>query len=111
MLQESIASSASNAHITVERVRRVVGSLGCANVWARASGPYVLLGLGGGDAFARLTALGGGSYGLAFRTVVEAGRFGSSPRWEPLLLVDELADVIEHALVGANALPLDDAAC
>ena len=105
MLQESNASPASGAHITIDRVRRVTGSLGCTHVWARASGPYVLLGMRGGDAFARLTALGGGSYGLAFRAGLEAGRSGATPGWEPLLLVDELADVIEHALVGANALP------
>lgn len=106
MLQESNASPASEAHTTVERVRRVAGSLGCAHVWARASGPYVLLGMRGGDAFARLTALGGGSYSLAFRAVLEVGRSAPPPRWEPVLLVDELADVIEHALVGAGALPL-----
>jgi hypothetical protein len=107
MLQVSNASPASESHITVDRVRKVAGSLGCTNVWARGSGPYVLLGMRGGDAFARLTALGGGSYGLAFRAPVEAGRSGAPLHWEPLLLVDELADVVEHALVGANALPLD----
>jgi hypothetical protein len=105
MLQESNASPASDAHITIDRVRRVAGSLGCANVWVRASGPYVLLGVRGGDAFARLTALGGGAYGLSFRAAPDAGRFGASARWEPLLLVDELVDVVEHALVGVGVLP------
>jgi hypothetical protein len=107
MLQVSNASPAAEAHITVDRVRMVVSSLGCTNVWARGSGPYVLLGMRGGDAFARLTALGGGSYSLAFRAAPEAGRSLAPPRWEAVLLVDELADVVEHALVGENALPLD----
>ena len=85
---------------------------GCAGVWARATGPYILLGMRGGDAFARLTALGGASYGLAFRAGIGGGgvETGSGPRaggatWDPVLLIDELVDVVEHALVGAAALP------
>ena len=70
-------------------------------VWARSAGLHVLLGLRGQDAFARLTPLGGGAYGLAFR--------GSGPdgqrEWEPLLLVDELEQVVEHALIAEGALP------
>jgi hypothetical protein len=115
MLQLSNGSSAAQPSAIVERVRKVASALGCAGVWVRATGPYILLGLRGGDAFARLTALGGTSYGLAFR----AGRSpsdgeGSETRrreatatgaWDPVLLIDELVDVVEHALVGASALP------
>jgi len=107
MLQLSNGSPASGAHILVDRVRRIAGGLGCTEVWARASGPYVLLGLQSGDAFARLTALGGDSYGLAFRATPETSKTGVTPVWDPVLLVDELAGVVELALVGASALPPD----
>ncbi len=109
--------------VIVERVRKVASALGCAGVWARATGPYILLGLRGGDAFARLTALGGASYGLAFRagfgreddgasaaSAASAASSSDSRRrgagtWDPVLLIDDLVDVVEHALVGASALP------
>jgi hypothetical protein len=92
----------------VERVRdavtlfeRAASSPPHRKVWARSAGLHVLLGLRGKDAFARLTPLGGASYGLAFR--------GSGPEgqleWEPLLLVDELDQVVEHALIAEGALP------
>ncbi len=68
-------------------------------VWARTAGLHVLLGLHGEDAFARLTPLGGTSYGLAFRAP------GPKAAWEPLLLVDELEQVVEHALIAEGALP------
>jgi hypothetical protein len=109
MLQLSNGSPAEPSAV-VERVRKVATALGCTGVWARATGPYILLGMRGGDAFARLTALGGTLYGLAFRAGVgdDAGqseRKVGAATWEPVLLVDELVDVIEHALVGARALP------
>jgi hypothetical protein len=115
MLQLTNRSPAEPSAI-VERVRKVVSALGCAGVWARATGPYILLGLRGGDAFARLTALGGASYGLAFRAGFGTGDSsdagggsgksnGGGATWDPVLLIDELVDVVEHALVGASALP------
>jgi hypothetical protein len=109
MLQLSNGSPAEPNAI-VERVRKVTTALGCTGVWARATGPYILLGMHGGDAFARLTALGGTLYGLAFRAgvgekVVENPRKLGGATWEPVLLIDELVDVVEHALVGARALP------
>ena len=112
MLQQTNGSSAEPSAI-VERVRKVASALGCAGVWARATGPYILLGMRGGDAFARLTALGGASYGLAFRAGFGIDDAGDSKRpsgeatWDPVLLIDDLVDVVEHALVGASALPTD----
>lgn len=97
MLQASIASPASPLRPLVDRVRDAIASLGCDRVWARSAGPHVLLGLRGDDAFARLTPLGNASYGLAFRGPEEA--------WEPLLLVDSLGEIVEHALVAVDALP------
>jgi hypothetical protein len=67
-------------------------------VWARKSGHHVLLGIQGEDAFARLTPLGGTQYGLAFRAPEPQSG------WQPLLLVDELKQVVEHALVAEGAL-------
>ena len=111
MLQLSNGSAEPSA--IVERVRKVATALGCTGVWARATGPYILLGMRGGDAFARLTALGGASYGLAFRAGFGIDDAGDSKRpsggatWDPVLLIDDLVDVVEHALVGASALPTD----
>jgi hypothetical protein len=102
MLQQSNASPASESYAVLERVRKVASALGCSGIWARVTGPYILLGARGGDAFARLTALGGESYGLAFRTTAEPDRRAPAA-WDPVLLIDELSDVIEHALVGAGA--------
>jgi hypothetical protein len=86
----------------VENVAKIAGALGCAGVWARTTGPYILLGLRGGDAFARLTALGGASYGLAFRAAPDDKR-AQPAAWEPVLLIDELTAAIEHALIGIGA--------
>lgn len=83
----------------VRCVLRVAAALGCAGVWARTTGPYILLGLRRGDAFARLIALGGTSYGLAFRAPSTADKRAPAA-WDPILLIDELADAVEHALVG-----------
>jgi len=85
----------------LERVSSAIDLLGCKSVRARSSGPHVLLGLPGGEPYARVTPLGGASYGLAFRAI-EAQRSHTSA-WEPLLLVDDLMSVIEHALVAVDA--------
>lgn len=114
MLHVSNGSPPATPSATVERVRKVATALGCAGVWARVTGPYILLGLHGGDAFARLTALGGTSYGLAFRaggpagsrTAAEHAFKNGGGTWDPVLLIDELVDVVEHALVGVSALPI-----
>jgi len=95
MLQGWQASAHTPAVSLSERVRKAGAALGC-DVWARSSGRHVLLGLTGDDAFARVTPLGAGSFGLAFREGAET--------WEPMLLVDALGDVVEHALVGVGAL-------
>jgi len=94
----SKASPASPARTLLERVRDVIAELAGTRVWARAAGSHVLLGLRGDDAFARLSPLGGASFGLAFR-----GAGPSTGTWEPLLLVDELAAVVEHALIAVDA--------
>jgi hypothetical protein len=99
------ASPASEPRQVVERVQRTASALGCAGIWARATGPYILLGMQGGDAFARLTSLGGASYGLAFRAPAPANK-RTPASWDPVLLIDELTEVVEHALVGVSALPL-----
>jgi hypothetical protein len=105
------AVSTSKARTLADRVRDVGSNLGCDTIWVRASGPHVLVGLGAEEAFARVTPLGSGAFGLSFRTpdaVATPARVGLpcalTCKWEPLLLVDTLAEVVEHALVGAGAL-------
>ncbi|MDP9000474.1 MAG: hypothetical protein M3O46_10230 [Myxococcota bacterium] len=95
MLQGSTSGRFSERTL-VDRVLSALASFSCARVWARPVGRHVLLGLNGEAPFARLTALAGGSYGLAFQ-----GERGG--RWD-LLLVDDLPAVVEHALIGAGAL-------
>ncbi len=87
----------------VERVRDFIGALGhpTVRVWTRTHGPHVLLGKGHDEAFARLTPLGGGQYGLAFRAM--EAKADHTNAWEPLFLVDDLAGVVEHALVAVEA--------
>jgi hypothetical protein len=103
MLQVSTSTRTSPPITFLSRICDLIDGMGCETVWARSSGPHVLLGLRGHECFARITPLGGASYGLAFRAL------GASPShtnaWEPLLLVDDLASVIEHALVAVDALP------
>ncbi|HTB74181.1 MAG TPA: hypothetical protein VK762_13105 [Polyangiaceae bacterium] len=110
MLQVSNGPPPVTPSATVERVRKVATALGCADVWVRVTGPYILLGLRGGDAFARLTALGGASYGLAFRAGGHADAKdvfkNGGGTWDPVLLIDDLVDVVEHALVGVSAVPI-----
>ena len=90
------ASPASDARAPLQRVRDAISALGCSRAWARGAGHHVLVVLGD-EAFARLTPLGGGAFGLAFRS-------RTLQSWEPMLLVDELCDVVEHALVAVDAL-------
>ena len=96
MLQTSTVSSRSAPTLT-DRVAETLSALACPRVWVRGAGRHVLLGQGTEEPFARLTALGAGSYGLAFQGGIER-------QWE-LLLVDDLTAVVEHALIGAGALP------
>ena len=95
MLEVSISSSAGKGTLP-DRVRDAIGAHACAEVWVRGAGLHILLGRGSGDAFARITALGGGVYGLAFRG-------GMGKAWEPLLLGD-LCGVVEHALIGEDQI-------
>jgi hypothetical protein len=94
-----------------DRVREVARKLGCNRVWARALGPHVLVGLGEEEAFARVTPLGDSSFGLAFRDGEAAPESGErvDGTWAPMLLIDGLSDVIEHALVAEGALALEAA--
>lgn len=103
MLQVPTSSRTSAHRTLLERVSDVIDGLGSEGVWARSSGPHVLLGLRGREPYARLTPLGGASYGLAFRAI--EARPSHTNAWEPLLLVDDLKSVIEHALVAVDAVP------
>jgi hypothetical protein len=116
----------AKASLLAERVREMAASLGCKELWARGAGRHVILGRGEDEAFARITPLGAGAYGLTFRAPCEAaatpaasGRAepaassleasaalvpSSASRWAPLLLIDALADVVEHALIGEGAI-------
>jgi hypothetical protein len=100
MLQVSTSSRTSNYPTLLQRVSDAIDLLGCENLRARSSGPHVVLGLGAGEPYARLTPLGGTSYGLAFRAIEAPSTHTST--WEPLLLVDDLMSVIEHALVAVD---------
>jgi hypothetical protein len=107
MLQVSTSSPTSTYRTLLERVCDSIDALGCRAVRARSSGPHVLLGLREGEPYARVTPLGGASYGLAFRTM-DAAKVSTlcvtAHAWEPLLLVDDLESVVEHALVAADAV-------
>jgi hypothetical protein len=112
LVSREAALPSSSTRRMVERVREAISTLGCSRVWARGSGPHVLVGFSGDEAFARLTPLGGSAYGLAFRTPSlgsrgaqqAAGYAGKGSNWEPLLLIDELAELVEHALVAVDAV-------
>jgi hypothetical protein len=98
MLQPSTASSTTTTTRTLlDRVGDALSAHRCTRVWVRGAGRHVLLSLGPEEPFARITALGGGSYGLAFQG-------GVAGTWEPLL-VDTLSGAVEHALIGGRALP------
>jgi hypothetical protein len=96
------APASANQRPPLQCVRDAISALGCSRVWARGVGHHVLVGLPGDDAFARLTPLGGSAFGLAFRAAVRNG--SASLRWEPMFLVDELGELVEHALVAVDAL-------
>jgi hypothetical protein len=98
MLQSSTTSSIPGPTI-IDRVGEALAALACTRVWVRGAGRHILLGQGAEEPFARVTALGAGSYGLAFHGGIEG-------TWE-LLLIDDLRGVVEHALVGADALSSD----
>jgi len=109
MLQVTEASESSReAGVTlVDRIHDAIADLapavaGGPDVWARGAGPHVLLGIQGQEAFARLTPLGGGLFGLSFRARDEGAAQASA--WDPLLLIDELAAAVEHALVAVEAI-------
>jgi hypothetical protein len=114
MTQVAIALPATSAPTYADRVRDAARTLGCTSLWARASGRHVLLGIGDAEPFARITPLGGGAHGLAFRSplqgplqgegATEPVSFAHSKTWEPILLVDLLPAVVEHALIGEGAL-------
>jgi hypothetical protein len=89
------ASSAVSNRTLLDRVGDMLSAVACTRVWVRGAGRHVMIGLTGQEAFARVTALGAGSYGLAFQG-------GIDRRWEPLL-VDDLRSVVEHALIGGEA--------
>ncbi len=108
-LHETHEAPRAASRTLVDRVHDAIASLapavaGGPDVWARSAGPHVLLGLAGDEAFARLTPLGGALFGLAFRSLEAPGADGAA--WEPMLLVDDLASVVEHALVAVEAVSL-----
>ena|SRR5258708_5893565 len=94
----SAPPSSSEARGSVQRVRDAIQTLGCAGAWAKSAGRHVVVGLFEDEAFARLTPMPAGAYGLSFRSADPAAS------WAPMLLVDDLAEVVAHALVGADAL-------
>jgi hypothetical protein len=114
LVSREAAQPSSSTRRMLERVREAISTLGCSGVWARGSGPHVLLGFSGDEAFARVTPLGGSAYGLAFRTpalgsrgaqrAAHGGYAGKGSNWEPLLLIDELAELVGHALVAVDAV-------
>jgi len=105
MLQVSTTSRTSTHRTLFDRISEAMDALGSDGVWARSAGPHVLLGLRGREPFARVTPLGGASFGLAFRAIEAQSAHANA--WEPLLLVDDLLSVIEHALVAVDAIPAE----
>ena len=108
MLQGTTETTREAGMTLVDRVHDAIAQLapavaGGPDVWARSAGPHVLMGLSGDEAFARLTPLGGALFGLAFRALEATGEGGG---WEPLLLVDDLPSVVEHALVAVEAVTI-----
>jgi hypothetical protein len=108
------------ASLLAERVRDFACTFGDCGVrrdagrdlWVRAAGRHIIVGRGEDEAFARITPLGADAYGLAFRAPamasgesIEADATSRSmwAKWGPLLLIDALADVVEHALIGEGA--------
>jgi hypothetical protein len=94
----SAAPSSSEVRGSLQRVRDAITTLGCAGAWAKSAGRHVVVGLLDDEAFARVTPMPAGAYGLSFRNE------GPDASWAPMLLVDDLAEVVAHALVGADVL-------
>jgi hypothetical protein len=105
MLQATTSKTHAAPRTLLQRVAEAIASFAGDRVWARSSGPHVLLGLRGDDCFARVTPLGNGSFGLAFRAI--EAKPSHTNAWEPLLLVDDLVSVVEHALIAVDAIPLE----
>jgi hypothetical protein len=95
LFSNQAASAPASAPQLVDRVNNALAELQSSDVWARGVGRHVLLGVEGKQPSARLTALGGHSYGLS----VQSGDRGK--QWQ-LLLVDDLAAIVEHALVACT---------
>jgi hypothetical protein len=104
MLQVSTSSRTSTQPTLLQRVSDAIDSLGCENVRVRSCGPHVLLGVLEGEPYARVTPLGDASYGLAFRAIEAEAPGTHKSAWEPLLLVDDLMSVVEHALVAVDVV-------
>jgi hypothetical protein len=100
MVPASAPASSSEGRGSVQQVRDAIRSLGSPGTWAKSAGRHVLVGRFDDEAFARLTPLPAGVYGLSFRSPQQ----GAS--WAPMLLVDELAEVVAHALIGAEAVAI-----
>jgi hypothetical protein len=100
MVPASAPASSSEARGSVQLVRDAIRSLGSPGTWAKSAGRHVLVGRFDDEAFARLTPLPAGVYGLSFRNT------DATSRWDPMLLVDELSEVVAHALIGAEAVAI-----
>jgi|HubBroStandDraft_2_1064218.scaffolds.fasta_scaffold138427_2 hypothetical protein len=114
----------ASTSLLAERVRDFACTFGWrdtgGDLWVRAAGRHIILGRGDDEAFARITPLGADAYGLAFRVPASLngasadgtslngasadGGATSPSKWAPLLLIDALADVVEHALIGESAM-------
>jgi hypothetical protein len=91
------AAPASEVRGSLQRVRDAISALGCSPAWARSGGRHVLVGLFDDEPFARVTPMPAGAYGLSFRSA------DAPSSWAPMLLVDDLSEVVNHALVGIDA--------
>src|SRR5579862_5232156 len=100
MVPASAPASSSEARGSVQQVREAIRSLGSPGTWAKSAGRHVLVGRFDDEAFARLTPLPAGVYGLSFRGTE------ATSSWAPMLLVDELSEVVAHALIGAEAVAI-----
>jgi hypothetical protein len=96
----SLPPASTEVRGSLQRVRAAISALRCPGAWARTAGRHVLVGLFDDEPFARLTPMPAGAFGLSFRSCDPA------EGWAPMLLVDDLAEVVAHALVGADAIPI-----
>jgi hypothetical protein len=75
----------------VERVRRRLADVGgLDHVHVRMSGPHVLV-IAAEAVFARLTSLGHGAFGIAFR---------ERDAWQPIALVDTLDEIVSDMIAA-----------